>query len=365
MSLPTLYIKDKHGSLREWTVKVDTSGQYPTIVKSYGVRGGKITVTQKEVTSGKNIGRANETTPYEQALSEAKYLWKKQVDSGYSEKVSDTDRPPILPMLANKWEDYSHHIQIPFYVQPKLDGVRMTVGKIDGKIVMKSRTGKDVNHLDHIRNEVKDLLEEGQFLDGENFSDELSFEEITGHCRTTLESSASSKRLDKIHFHVFDTFHLDRMDEPFSVRHKRIKKINGTYVHAVSTQIVQSIEPFYKKFIDAGYEGIMVRDPSGLYELGKRSTKLLKYKEFETREYTIVGANRAEGKDKDTVVWVCELHKNGPRFNVRPKGTLQERKRMYLNSAEYIGKQLTVQFQNLSNGGIPRFPVGLAIRDYE
>lgn len=365
MKFPTLYIRDKHGSIREWTIQVDTSGTHPSIVKTYGVLDGKMITTRKEITTGKNIGKANETTPYEQALSESRHLVKKQMDAGYTENISDTDRPPILPMLANKWEDCSHHIQIPFYVQPKLDGVRMTVGKLDGKIVMKSRTGKDVNHLDHIKEEVKDLLEEGEFLDGENFSKELTFEQITGHCRTTLESSASSKNLTRIHFHVFDTFHLDRMDEPFGARYKRIKNIRGTYVHVVPTYIAQTIEIFYKQFMDAGYEGIMVRDPTGLYELGKRSTKLLKYKEFETREYTIVGANRAEGKDKDTVVWVCELHKNGPRFSVRPKGTLEERKRMYTNSSNYIGKQLTVQFQNLSAGGVPRFPVGLTIRDYE
>lgn len=35
------------------------------------------------------------------------------------------------------------------------------------------------------------------------------------------------------------------------------------------------------------------------------------------------------------------------------------------NKSKYIGKNLTVQFQNLTDAGIPRFPVGLEIRDYE
>jgi Flp pilus assembly protein CpaB len=33
--------------------------------------------------------------------------------------------------------------------------------------------------------------------------------------------------------------------------------------------------------------------------------------------------------------------------------------------AKYIGKELTVRFQELSDDGIPRFPVGISFRDYE
>ena len=50
-------------------------------------------------------------------------------------------------------------------------------------------------------------------------------------------------------------------------------------------------------------------------------------------------------------------------FSVRPVGTHEERRAMYKNGASYIGKMLTVKYQELSNDGVPRFPVGLHIRE--
>jgi DNA ligase-1 len=50
---------------------------------------------------------------------------------------------------------------------------------------------------------------------------------------------------------------------------------------------------------------------------------------------------------------------------VKPEGTIKERERYYREREEYMGKQLTVRFQNLTALGVPRFPVGVTIRDYE
>ena len=50
---------------------------------------------------------------------------------------------------------------------------------------------------------------------------------------------------------------------------------------------------------------------------------------------------------------------------MRPSGNYQERKKLYREAKKYIGKMLTVRFQELTNGHVPRFPVGVTIRDYE
>ena len=44
---------------------------------------------------------------------------------------------------------------------------------------------------------------------------------------------------------------------------------------------------------------------------------------------------------------------------------LFRREEDYKNHKKYIGKMLTVRFQNLTALGVPRFPVGVVIRDYE
>ena len=365
-----LYTKDKSGKIRYWDVEVIQDSGTIFVVKKFGQVGGKETETRTEIKTGKNIGKKNETTPLQQAHLEAKSLTKKQMDAGYVEdQTSLESRVLILPMLANKWETMSHHISEPFLIQPKLDGVRMLVGRHEGKLLMLSRTGKHVKHLDHIAQELE-WIPEGRFLDGESYNHDISFEEITGMCRTSLESSANEKSLDKIQFHVFDTFDLKNLDESFEDRLSQMKtffKRKMNHVKKVPTTLGSSKDDVYdlhKEFVKNGYEGIMIRDPKGKYLLSDRSNHLLKLKSFETEEYKIVGAESAKGRDTGTVVWVCQTAK-GQRFAVRPRGPMDQRKRWLAEKDSHIGKMLTVQYQNLTPDGLPRFPVGLTFRNYE
>ena len=55
----------------------------------------------------------------------------------------------------------------------------------------------------------------------------------------------------------------------------------------------------------------------------------------------------------------------GKKFIVRPSENYQESKNLYRNAKKYIGKMLTVKYQEMTNDNIPRFPVGVGIRDYE
>ena len=106
----------------------------------------------------------------------------------------------------------------------------------------------------------------------------------------------------------------------------------------------------------------MLRNVNGFYQENYRSNDLMKYKEFFEDEYKIVGFKEATGRDSGTVIWECET-KDGTRFSVRPKGTLDARREWFANGEKYVGKKLTVIFQELSEMGVPRFPVGKAIRD--
>lgn len=362
MSFPTLYSSDKSGKVRYWNVSVNTIDGVVHIVRKYGQQDGKETETSTAITKGKNIGRSNETTPLQQATLEAKSLWKKQVESGYVENVDQVEKLNILPMLANKWEEKSKYIKEPFFVQPKLDGVRMLVGKHNGKFVMMSRTGKPVK-MPHVEDELAPLLEEGDFVDGENYTNERSFEQITGMCRTQDVHSD----LEVVKFHIFDYFNLSYPNEPFSSRLSKLQKFSKLkHCILVKTEWLDSrkkVQSKHDEYASQGYEGIMIRDAEGLYKLAERSNTLLKFKAFQTEEYKIVGAEEGKGRDAGTVIWICSS--DAGEFSVRPKGTVHERTMWLKHQHKYIGKPLTVQFQNLTNGGIPRFPVGLAIRDYE
>ena len=63
------------------------------------------------------------------------------------------------------------------------------------------------------------------------------------------------------------------------------------------------------------------------------------------------------------VIWICEL--DGKTFACRPRGTREEREELFEKGADFIGNQLTVRYQEKTDDGLLRFPVGIAIRNYE
>ena len=106
----------------------------------------------------------------------------------------------------------------------------------------------------------------------------------------------------------------------------------------------------------------MLRNKEGKYRCNYRSHDLQKYKEFVEEEYPIVGFTQGDGRDKGTVIWICRT-KEEKEFNVRPRGTIAARTFLFNNGHKYIGKMLTVIYQELTEEGKPRFPVGKDVRE--
>jgi len=121
---------------------------------------------------------------------------------------------------------------------------------------------------------------------------------------------------------------------------------------------------WHKKWTEIGFEGTMIRNKKGKYIQKHRSKDLQKYKDFLDAEFKIIGGTEATGNDVGTIVFQCVTDDNKP-FTVRPKGSRDIRRQWLRDINNLIGKLLTVRYQNLSDDGIPIFPVGLEIRDYE
>jgi DNA ligase-1 len=117
-------------------------------------------------------------------------------------------------------------------------------------------------------------------------------------------------------------------------------------------------------FTTQGNEGTIIRNKDGIYKLNHRSSDLQKYKSFQDDEYEIIGFKEGTNTDEGCVIWECKTP-NGLEFSVRPRGTKEQRTEWFDNGESYIGSLLTVRYQELTDDGIPRFPVGIAIRDYE
>lgn len=381
---PVLYGTEKNGKTKIWKASVyyDESGNKAISIIEFGQLDGKKQTSEREYTEGKNIGKKNETTPLQQCINETQKKWsdKKEKESYDENKEYKEDKEEkyenkeekeekYFPMLAHTYEpntskNKKNDIVFPCYVQPKLDGLRCIMYKDkSGKVKCQSRTGTYFDTMDHITNELKNLFYNPIILDGELYTDNIPFEELAGLIKKKKISDDDRERLKNVKYHVYDI--VDN-SKTYEERHKDIIRLVGNnYEYAVTVPTYLSekgnFKKFFSDFIEMGYEGIMLRNVNGMYRCNYRSHDLQKYKEFLESEYEIVGFKEGEGRDKGTVIWICKT--DNKEFSVRPKGTMESRREFYFNAKKYIGKKLTVIYQELSELGVPRFPVGKAIRD--
>jgi DNA ligase-1 len=370
MEFSTLYEKSKTGKTKQWNIQVKTVGDSVFLVKTSGYVDSKQTSSEREITSGKNLGKKNETTKYQQACLEAKSAWDKQVRIGFVEAVDECEQK-LLPMLASDGNKISKHWETlkEVYCQPKIDGIRLLVGALQEeggyKIVCYSRTGIIVE-LPGITNACAPYIKPGFYLDGELYSDHLTFEDLSGLFRTLQKTPEQEEQLLRCKFHIFDCYDSERPQATFEERMTTLAQYRFiSPLCLVNTIKISPSEAQAKmcQFIDQGYEGIILRIPSGVYEVGKRSLFLIKMKLFQDAEYEIIGAFGGQATEENCVIWKCKT-KEGKEFHVRPKGSFESRKRMLRDSRNYIGKMLTVRFQNLTSDSLPRFPIGVAIREH-
>lgn len=361
-----LYGTNLKGNEKYWSIKVtaESTTSTATIITKYGTKGEKERETSKLIKTGKNLGRKNETTPFEQACLEAEASWKKKLDQqGYS--TTKTKSEVLLPMLAQNFTKRKRHIKYPAYGQVKLDGVRCLVKRTGEKTISyQSRLGKKFTTLSHLDDAFIGLLNIGEVWDGEIYHPDLSFQQITSLLKRQQEET-----LD-LQFYVFD---VATENVPFKQRYEEYYKrclvsgpVNDKVIPVICHTIIDEdqVKTLHDHFVSIGFEGIIIRNMNGLYSFGHRVNDLQKYKEFETEEFIIIGGYPGTGKEDGCITFIVKDDYENT-FHVKPKGTLAQRRKWMKTINKLKGKLLTVQYQNLTDDGIPRFPVGLAIRDYE
>ena len=125
----------------------------------------------------------------------------------------------------------------------------------------------------------------------------------------------------------------------------------------------EHLDELYGEYMEQGYEGQMIR-LDGPYE-NKRSSKLLKRKEFVDEEYTILGYEEGKGNRAGTIKHFKFKNKDGKEFNSNVKGSFEYLADLLEKADDLIGVDATVKYFNLTPDGVPRFPYVIAIRDYE
>lgn len=235
-----------------------------------------------------------------------------------------------------------------WWMSEKLDGVRAIWR--DGAFW--SRNGKPFHAPAWFRRRIP----EGRSLDGELWAGRGVFDKTVSIVR-----SHSLERWEEITYRVFD---LPRSGEPFEKRQKMLADLldGREFVDLVPQTLCLGpthLTEFTDEIVNFGGEGAMLREHGSLYE-GKRSGTLLKVKRFLDSEAEVVAHLPGKGKHKGRLGALECVTPDLVGFQVGTGFTDLERE-----DPPKIGSKITVRYQELTKDGVPRFPVFIAVRDYE
>lgn len=367
-------------------------------------------------------------TLQEQALQEARTRYRlKFRNDGY--RPAGTTQPDVpQPQLASKWEPGKIK-KWPVAVQVKLDGIRMMAKLIGDRVRARSRGNREFPHLDQIKADLTNFfpyLPYGAELDGELYSPNMNFQTLTS---VVKREKTLHPRLGELGYYIFDIIYDENpsYNERYNLlvnAYTRFREDGNQECcfALLPTQYAysdQEVLDYHRQYVTAGNEGIMIRKIPGPRATAKdieeskyrpgRNNNLLKYKEFKDEEAMIVGVRDSEGTEKgagtlevvyfpketkalqEAVVgqlrtwfqtpanlkqWVDHPEQGQAWFqqpqlagvkvlNIRPRGSMGQRRTWLQQPELVVGKDLTIRFQELSEDGVPRFPVGVAVRDYE
>ena len=248
------------------------------------------------------------------------------------------------------------------YVQPKLDGLRMRALPTTNGYKLYSSTGLSILSLPHIvqalNREVPYL--ERRELDGEAYCHSMSFQEI---CSIVKRQNVHSRHMEVL-FTVFDmiTPEIQRERMYFLDCLAQIVMVDG-FIDILGTGMCRKEElPEYLSFyIGKGYEGIIVRNPDGYYEL-KRSSNLLKMKLKHKAEVIIAGYFEAiseEGLHKETLGGL--ILANGQKCGAGCL-THDERDFFWDRRDELCKRTAYIKYLTLTDNGLYREPILMEIK---
>lgn len=351
----TLYKNTSLGQVQSWQIVVEGNTYY-TIE---GIN--QLSKSKPTVCVGKNIGKISETTPEEQALLEAKSLYQKKLDKGYSEGQPQASKF-FEPMLAFEREKYEKLLfTVPTYVSKKLDGKRCILQ--NGKLT--TRNGKPIVSCPHIAIDY-------YHLDGELYQHDLKDDfnkimSLTNKTKPTDEDLIESA--NKVEYWVYD---YPAIDGVFSTRYLRLchdfaqAKFPSYFklVEAYRVYSIKDIEKYHEEFLEQGYEGTMIRLDLGPYE-NKRSKQLLKYKNFKDAEFLILDVEEGLGNRSGMAGKLICLLPNGNKVGVSMTGTQDFMTRVLKDKNKIIGLEATVKYFSETPDGSLRFPTLKHIIGYD
>jgi ATP-dependent DNA ligase len=357
---------------------------YAVYYTKIGYLDGKIRKTgENYVTEGKQG-----TNIITQTIKMIRKLYKNKITQLYKQNISNKSEQifssymwKITPQLFESVNKNWNRVNFPCYIQPKVDGIRLLCVYNKNINVYTNFPGLGIFHRSRkiykgrqpqLLYELYTLLSRypGIYLDGELAIIELSFQKSIGLARRQYEEEPN------LSYYIFDLFDSSIPSLTYEVRLNKLKTMFAARntadqkIHFLETYLVKSyneLQYYMNIFIKEGYEGSIIRMPESKYAYSfttpKRIKSVLKWKYIEDAEWKVVRYTSGTGEHNGAILFICSTE-NGIEFGISFVAgvfSIKERQKIYQYFQQhqkvfdkcFKNKMVTIQYQNLTESGIP------------
>jgi len=287
----------------------------------------------------------------------------------------------LLPMLAKTYTPKVFNKNAKFIGQYKINGLRCFVSAKQTNdifqtrhLIFTSREGTVWNSLSNLESYLLDIIpdkffnrmiDENIILDGEIYLPNHSVNEINhfvkdAHCYENkllqfwcydlaVEEYTQLSRqelLNKVfmgHNHVFGN-----KDDHYNNRDRLIILPNFSVINNESAIALRN------RFIDVGFEGLIMRNPDAEYQYGKRNLSMIKFKSTDDGIFEIIDIYPEGIKRNNIPLIQLKNDINDATFEVHLNGSFEYQENVLKNKEQYIGKRIYLTYGERS--GVNKVP---------
>ena len=305
--------------------------------------------------------------------------------NAYLPNYRTTSDGSFLPMLAKKYDNENNKLfkKIDAYIaQYKINGLRCSIkpfintdGLFSGiDFDIQSREGTHWKGLNSLKEYIKEvvsndflneMIDNNWAFDGELYLPGYSINEINHFVKDSFcvehkliqywcydliaDDISQSVRYDII------GENLNNFCKIFTSKEEHLNNISKfvilpiNYIHNDSAAVSAR-----NKFIDLGFEGLILRDPSADYQFGKRNSSMIKYKKSTDGKFLIKDLVSEGIKRPDIPLFICKNDINDECFECHVGGSLEYQKECFRKKECLIGKYMYVEYGERS--GVNQLP---------
>ena len=315
-------------------------------------------------------------------LEEEKWMRKilqKKLSIGVATKTANKIWAGLIPTfevsLAQKFELKRIKDMKTVYVEPKLDGIRCFAIVENGEAKLFARSGKLISNFDSTIGSALCVLGDGCY-DGE-----LMGKDFVALMRQAYRKENADVR--GAYLTLFDYLSLEEWKsgdvttsakDRYTELKKRVSNLDPwrtygqrepIYVNVISRHEIpaelEDIMALHNVFVQAGYEGAMVKTIDAPYRFG-RSYDVMKVKEFHDVDLPIIGLEEGTGRHTGRLGAV-KISFNGVIVKVGSGFSDEQREQVWNDQDNFVGRIIEVRYQEVTPDGSLRFPTFVCFRN--